>query len=112
MKRSLGELEVVEIGGDGGVEQLLLRIEAAELEVVDGELGAEAELDVGEIGGAGLGVGARLLDSAADLPPEIGLPECLALPERTCCRSDPWWRWASSSDVCWRETAGPAVSVG
>src|SRR5271170_904428 len=77
LEADLGELEVVEVGGDGGIEQLLLRIEAAELEVVHGQLGADTQLDVGEIGGTGLSVGAGLLDGAADLSPEIGLPEHL-----------------------------------
>src|SRR5271154_3056922 len=77
LEADLGELEVVEVGGDGGIEQLLLRIEAAELEVVHGQLGADTQLDVGEIGGTGLSVGTGLLDGAADLSPEIGLPENL-----------------------------------
>src|SRR5271165_3195943 len=77
VEAQLGELEIVEVGGDGGIEQLLLRIEATELEVVDGKFGAEAQLDVGEIGSAGLGIGARLFDGAADLSPKIGLPENL-----------------------------------
>ena len=79
----LRQLQLVDIAGDGGVEELLLGVEAAQFEVVHRELGAEAELDVGEIGGAGLGVGARLLDGAADLSPEIGLPLSLALPQRS-----------------------------
>src|SRR5208283_2615275 len=77
LEAHLGEMEIVEVGGGSVIEQQLLRIEAAELEVVQGQFGAEAQLDVGEIGGAGLGVGARLLDGAPDLSPEIWFPENL-----------------------------------
>ena len=77
LEAHLGEVEVVQVGDDGVVEELLLGVEAAEFEVVQGEFGAEAELDVGEIGGAGLSIGARLLDGAADLSPEVRLPENL-----------------------------------
>ena len=59
-------------------QQLDLGVEAAQFEVVGGQLGVQSEIDVGHVGGAGLGVGAGGFDGAADAAPEIRLPARLA----------------------------------
>ncbi len=81
-KEALGQVELIFEVGDSGLEQLDIGIEAAELEVVGGHVGLEGQVDVGHVGGAGLGVFASGLDSAANATPEVGLPTGLALKEQ------------------------------
>jgi hypothetical protein len=64
---------LLEIGDRIG-EQPDLGVEAAQSEIVGSHLGVQSQIHAGEIGGAGLCVGARLLHGAADAAPEIRLP--------------------------------------
>ena len=59
---------------DGVVQQLLLRVQPAQLEVVHRKLGAKTEFYICQVRGGGLRVGARLLHGAADVAPQVGLP--------------------------------------
>jgi hypothetical protein len=77
MKSSYRQLEKALILLDGVVEQLLLRVLSAQLEVVHGELGAQTEIHIGKVCGGGLRVFARLLYGAADAAPKIGFPRRL-----------------------------------
>ena len=87
-QEALGEVELMFEVGDGRFEQLALGVEAAQLEVVGGHLGMKAEVDVGLVGGAGLGAGAGGFDGAADAAPEVRLPTGLAGDRQSRCR----WR--------------------
>ena len=78
VEAALREVELMFEVGDGGLEELALGVEAAQLEVVCGHLGMKAEVDVGLVGGAGLGVGAGSLNGTANAAPEVGLPTGLA----------------------------------
>ena len=77
-KTALGQIELVFEIDDGRVEQRDFGVEAAQLEVVGGHLGMEAEVYVCLVSGAGLGVGAGGFNGAADAAPEVRLPTGLA----------------------------------
>src|SRR5579872_251355 len=71
LEAALRELKVSSVARECVLEQTPLRIEPAHLEVVGRELRADTERHARQIGGAGRGVGAALLDRPADLPPQI-----------------------------------------
>ena len=73
IEAALSQVEGFLIGHQGLVQKLLLRIEAAELEIVDGELGMQAQANGFQIGGAGLGLFAGGCDGAADTAPGVQL---------------------------------------
>ena len=77
-KEILGQIELVLEVGNGSGEQFGLRIQAAQLEVVGGHFGVEAQVYASHLRGAGLCVLAGRLDGAADAAPEVRLPACLA----------------------------------
>ena len=86
-KATLGQIKLVFEIGDGSVEQRDLGVETAQLEVVGGHLGMEAEVYVCLVSGAGLGVGAGGFDGAADASPEVRLPTRLAAQRKVAvCR--------------------------
>ncbi len=68
-----GERERFGISLDGGVQEDFFRIEAAQLEVIHSQFGAQTETHIFQIGGAGLRSCARGFDFAANAAPEIGL---------------------------------------
>ena len=60
-----GQIVALAVTYDCVVEQLLVGVETAHFEIVRGKLGADAEFDIGEVGGTGLRIGACGLDAAA-----------------------------------------------
>ena len=74
LEADLREIERLGVRVDGGAQQLGLQVEAAQLEVGDGEQTLQAEARAGEVGGGGLRAGRGGLDLAADCPPEVRLP--------------------------------------
>ena len=68
-----GDAEGLFVVLDGVVEEFFLGVGGAGFEVVDGELGLEAEHGGLEIAGGGLGLFAGGADAAADAAPEIDL---------------------------------------
>ena len=71
---AVGKLERFFVRPDGRIEKLLLRIEAAQLEVVESEFGLKAQVHAGEVRGGRLGFGTRSFDGAADASPDVGFP--------------------------------------
>ncbi len=65
----VGDADGLLILRDGVVEELLLGVGGAELEVVDGELGLQGEQRGLAVGGGGLGLFAGGVDAAADARP-------------------------------------------
>ena len=65
-----------------------LGVESPQLQVVGGHLGVKAQVDVGLIGGAGLGIRAGGLDRAAHAAPEVRLPTGLAAERKVVVRLD------------------------
>ncbi len=74
LEANLRKLQRLRVCVDGGAQQLRLKIEAAQLEVGDGEQTLQAEPRVGEVGGGGLRAGRGGLDLAANGSPEVRLP--------------------------------------
>ena len=74
LEPDLGKMQCLGVRVDGGAQQLGLQIDAAQLEVGDGEHPLQAEARVGEVGGGGLRAGRAGLDLAADCAPEVRLP--------------------------------------
>jgi hypothetical protein len=67
---ALGQIELALQVGDGGCQQLDLGIEAAQLEVVGGHFGVQAEVDVGHVRGAGLGALERAASTVRRMRPQ------------------------------------------
>src|ERR1019366_4091942 len=65
-QETLRKVQLVLISSDGGLKQAALRVEAAELKVVLGQLGVQAEVEGGKVGCTGLGGLAGRLDGAAN----------------------------------------------
>src|SRR5579875_535723 len=70
---ALRELQGLLVGNDGGIEKLSLRVEAAQLEIIERKFGMKAEIDAGQIGGACLSFRASRFDTAPDASPHIRL---------------------------------------
>ena len=70
----LGEFERTAVGDHGFLQQLVLGIERAQGEVVNGDFGLDGELGGFEIIGRGSHTRARALDLAAHAAPDIELP--------------------------------------
>src|ERR1700723_2331367 len=70
---TLSQLQRVLIGLDGVIEQPLLRVGAAQVEVVDREFGLQAKLGGLEIGSAGLSILRGRRNLSVDAAPEIDL---------------------------------------
>ena len=60
--------------GDVRLQKLFLRVDAVELEPVDGELGLHGEPDVLEVRAGGVGARDARLDAAPHAPPDVQLP--------------------------------------
>ncbi len=75
---ALGQVELALQVGDGGLQQLDLGVQAAQFKVVGGHFGMEAQVHVGHLRGAGLGVLTGRFYGAADAAPEVRLPTGLA----------------------------------
>ena len=71
---ALGQIQLTFEILDGGVEQLDLRIQAAQLEIVGGHGRLQAQVHAGHVSRTGLRVLVGRLHRAADASPEIGLP--------------------------------------
>jgi hypothetical protein len=70
----LGQAEELLEGGDGLVEQLLLSVQGAQLEVVLGQLRLEAQARRLQVSRARLGGGPVRLHPAADPSPDVQFP--------------------------------------
>ena len=68
---ALRQLKRFLIGHDGRVEELLLRIEAAQLEVVEREFGVKAQIHARQIGGARLSFGTGGFHRAPHAAPNV-----------------------------------------
>ena len=90
------------------------RVEAAELEVVLGHFGMQAEVGVGHVGGAGLGGCACAFDGAADAAPEVGLPSSLALEGEVVVAGDvsPGTKSGRLAETCCAVKPGPGGERG
>ena len=58
---------------DSRIKQILLCIQAAKREVIQGEFSMETQANGFQVSGAGLGLGAARFDGLADPAPYIGL---------------------------------------
>ena len=68
------ERERALVARDGCLEQALLRVGDAQLEIILGERGLHGQAQRGEIGGASLDVGLARFHGAADLAPDVDFP--------------------------------------
>src|SRR5262249_12561764 len=73
LQASSSQLQGVAVSLHGVIEQLLLRVGAAELEVVNRQLGMETEFDRLQVSSARLSLLAGRNDTASDAAPQIDL---------------------------------------
>jgi hypothetical protein len=70
----LGELQRAAVGDHGLLQQLVLSVERAQREVIDGDFGLNGEFGGFQVIGRGRDSGASALNLPAHAAPEVGLP--------------------------------------